>query len=278
MDLSVLKQKLDTLQAKPQQGQKTDYTTIFWRPTIGKQQIRVVPSVYDAANPFTELGFYYGITNKVMISPLNFGEPDPIAQFAAKLREGEYDKENYVLAKKLDAKNRIFIPIIVRGEEDKGVRLWQFGKQIFEDFLSMAADEEIGDFTDIVSGRDFTLETVGPESTGTPYNKTSVRPRMKTSPLSDDKALVEKWLEDQPNPREVFKRWTFDEMKDALGKWLSPEETESEDTFVTTTSTDSTDRQDLPWEKNGGQDNFKLDTNPGAVKEKKEDQFDKLFG
>lgn len=280
MDLSVLKQKLDTLQAKPQQGQKTDYTTIFWRPTIGKQQIRVVPSVYDAANPFTELGFYYGITNKVMISPLNFDEPDPIAQFAAKLREGEYDKENYVLAKKLDAKNRIFIPVVVRGEEDKGVRLWQFGKQIFEDFLSMAADDEIGDFTDIVNGRDFTLETVGPESTGTPYNKTSVRPRMKTSPLSDDTAQVELWLGTQPNPREVFKKWTFDQMKDALAKWLSPEEdtTEEATSFPTTSNIDSTDRQDLPWEKNGAENsNFKLDTNSESVKVKKEDQFDKLF-
>ncbi len=44
MDLSKLKQKLDTLQSKPQGGQKTDYTTIFWRPTVGKQQIRIVPS------------------------------------------------------------------------------------------------------------------------------------------------------------------------------------------------------------------------------------------
>ena len=78
-------------------------------------------------NPFTELKFYYGITNKVMLSPLNYGEKDPIALFASKLRE-EYTKENYVLAKKLDAKNRIFVPVLVRGEEDKGVRLWQFGK------------------------------------------------------------------------------------------------------------------------------------------------------
>ena len=74
MDLNALKQKLDTLQSKPQGGQKTDYTTIFWRPSVGKQQIRIVPSAYDASNPFTELKFYYGITNKVMISPLNFGK------------------------------------------------------------------------------------------------------------------------------------------------------------------------------------------------------------
>lgn len=275
MDLSVLKQKLDNLQSKAAPQQKTDYTTIFWRPSIGKQQIRIVPSAFDSASPFTELKFYYGITNKVMISPLNFGEKDPIAEFAQKLRQEEYDKENYVLAKKLDAKNRIFIPVIVRGEEDKGVRLWQFGKLVYEDLLSMAMDDEIGDYTDIVNGRDFTLETVGPESTGTNYNKTSVRPRMKTSALSDDPSQVETWLETQPNPQEVFKRFTFDEMKSALVKWLSPEEETSEDVpFVTTTSINTTDRKDLPWEKEETK-NFSLDTS--NVKENKKDKFDSIF-
>ena len=139
MDLNALKQKLDTLQSKPQGGQKTDYTTIFWRPTVGKQQIRIVPSAYDASNPFTELKFYYGITNKVMISPLNFGEKDPIALFAGKLREGEYNKENYVLAKKLDAKNRIFVPVVVRGEEDKGTRYYS----VTSDIAGRAADAQI---------------------------------------------------------------------------------------------------------------------------------------
>ena len=275
MDLSVLKQRLDSLQQKAAPQQKTDYTTIFWRPTLGKAQVRIVPSAFDSSSPFTELKFYYGITNKVMISPLNFGEKDPIAEFAQKLRAGEYDKENYVLAKKLDAKNRIFVPVIVRGEEDKGVRLWQFGKLIYEDLLSMAMDEEIGDYTDIVNGRDFTLETVGPEATGTNYNKTSVRPRMKTSALSDDKAQVETWLAEQPNPKEVFKRFTFDEMKSALVKWLSPEDSESEGDIISEPANDfDNDPKDLPWEENGGK-NFSLDTS--NVKEKKTDEFDKLF-
>ncbi len=112
MDLNAIKQKLEGLQVKPQ-GPKTDYSAIYWKPSIGKQQIRIVPSKYNPANPFTELKFYYGITNKVMLSPLSYGEKDPIALFAAKLRE-EYTKENFVLAKKLDPKTRYFVPVVVR--------------------------------------------------------------------------------------------------------------------------------------------------------------------
>mgnify|MGYP001589236487 CR=1 FL=1 len=263
MDLNALKQKLNTLQSKPQ-GQKTDYSTIFWRPTVGKQQIRIVPSAYDASNPFTELKFYYGITNKVMISPANFGEKDPIALFAGKLREGEYNKENYVLDKKLDAKNRVFVPVVVRGEEDKGTRLWQFGKQVYEELLALAVDDEIGDYTDIVNGRDLTVETVGPESTGTPYNKSSVRVRLKTSPLSEDATKVETWTNEQPNPKGgLFKRFTFEEMKSALEKWLSPEE---EPTEVIAAPVVSTPKQPS---------NFSLDTN--KAKQSKVDKFDSLF-
>jgi len=261
----MLKQKLDTLQSKPQGGQKTDYTTIFWRPTVGKQQIRIVPSAFNSSNPFTELKFYYGITNKVMISPTNFDEKDPIALFAQKLREGEYNKENYVLAKKLDAKTRTFVPVVVRGEEDKGVRLWQFGKQVYEELLALAVDDEIGDYTDIVNGRDLTVETVGPESTGTPYNKSSVRVRLKTSPLSEDASLVEKWTSEQPNPTDgLFKRYSFDEMKSALEKWLSPEEDSEEVVAAPVAPSTSTSNN-----------NFSLDTTKS--KQNKADAFDSMF-
>ena len=266
MDLNAIKQKLDGLQQKQQTGPKKDYSLIFWRPTVGKQQIRIVPSAINPKNPFTELKFYYGITNKVMISPLNFGEKDPIALFASKLRE-EYTKENYVLAKKLDPKVRIFAPVVVRGEEDKGVRLWQFGKTVYEELLSLAVDDEIGDYTDIVNGRDITVETVGPESTGTPYNKSSVRVRLKQSVLSEDSSLVEKWTKEQPDPTKEFKLFTFDEMKSALEKWLSPEEGEEGDII----SEPNDDFEDTKQSSS----NFSLDTS--KVKQTKQDQFDTLF-
>ena len=264
MDLNAIKQKLEGLQSKPQQGQKIDYSAIYWKPSIGKQQIRIVPSQYNPSNPFSELKFYYGITNKVMLSPLSYGEKDPIALFAAKLRE-EYTKENFVLAKKLDPKTRYFVPVVVRGEEDKGTRLWQFGKQVYEELLALAVDDEIGDYTDIVNGRDLTVETVGPESTGTPYNKSSIRVRMKTSPLGEG-SQVETWTSEQPNPNDgLFKQFTFDEIKSSLEKWLSPEDDEelSENVFPTATVSTNSNA------------NFSLDTS--NVKVKKADAFDSMF-
>jgi len=282
MDLSLLKKKLDGLQQKSSPKEKTDYSKIYWSPKVGKQQIRIVPSAFNKSNPFTELKIYYGITNKVMISPTNFGEKDPIALFAAKLR-GEYNKENFVLAKKLDPKVRIFAPVIVRGEEDMGVRLWQFGKSVYEELLSLATDEEIGDYTDIVNGRDITVETVGPESTGTPYNKSSVRVKLKTSPLSENKAQVESWLAEQPNPTDSFKKYTFDEMKSALEKWLSPGDSAEEGDIIDEANDGFEDEalvSKLPWDEERfaepkKQANYSLNTT--KVKQSKGDQFNSLF-
>ena len=150
MDLNLIKKKLDNLnQSKKSSGGGKN---LFWKPSVGKQVVRVVPNKYNKSIPFTEMFFYYGIGERVMASPQNWKEKDPIREFTKQLRSSN-DKENWRLAKKLDAKTRIFAPVIVRGEEDKGVRLWQFGKLIYEELLSLAVDEEIGDYTDIAQGR-----------------------------------------------------------------------------------------------------------------------------
>jgi hypothetical protein len=265
MNLDAIKKKLEMMQSKPTSGGANNQTKRF-KPQIGKQTVRVVPFKYNKEFPFTEMKFYYGIgSKKVIASPLNWGEKDPIAEFAKQLR-GTNDKENWRLAKKLDPKNRIFAPVIVRGEESEGVQLWEFGKEIFEAFLQMAADEEVGDFTDIMMGRDIKLVTVGPESTGTVYNKTTITPSMKTSPLSENDKDCELWLEDQVNPKESYKMLPFDEIKAALAEWLNPED-EKEEEFPADGKLTVEAKPES---------NYSLSTKP-AAKKSKADNFDALF-
>jgi hypothetical protein len=266
MDLNAIKKRLSDMQsqASNQGGQKTN---LFWKPSVGKQLIRVVPSKYNKDFPFTEMKFYYGIGSKrVMASPSNWGEKDPIEEFAKKLRSTN-DKENWRLAKKLDAKVRTFAPIVVRGQEDEGVKLWQFGKEVYQEFLNLAADDEIGDFTDINQGRDIKLSTVGPESTGTPYNKTSIGPSLKQTQLADTEDAVKQLLENQADPMKVFKPLTYDEMKTSLQEWLSPEGEEEEGSIVKEPAV-AFDSQP--------KSNYSLDTKP--AKQTKADKFDDLFG
>ena len=270
MDLDVIKQRLEAINKQSNNNGNGNGKQLFWKPSVGKQLIRVVPNKFNPANPFTEMMFYYGIGSKrVMASPMNWGEKDPIQEFAKQLRQTS-DKDNWRLAKKLDAKTRIFAPVIVRGEESEGVKLWQFGKEIYEAFLQMAADEEIGDFTDIVAGRDIKLNTVGPESTGTPYNRTTISPSLKTTSLSDDEAIVKEFLENQADPKKVFKPLSYDEMKQALQEWLSPEDAENEGDIIKEPAVDFDSDVKQP-----AQSNYSLSTK--QVKKSKTEQFDDLF-
>lgn len=268
MDINVLKQRLESMNKQSSNG-GGEKKNLFWKPTVGKQIIRVVPNKFNKANPFTEMMFYYGIGERVMASPANWGEKDPIAEFVAKLRQTS-DKENWRLAKKLEAKVRTFAPVLVRGMEDEGVKLWQFGSMVYQEFLNLATDDEIGDFTDVSSGRDIKLTTVGPEVTGTAYNKTTLSPSLKQSPISEDGAEVEKLLHEQVEPTKVFKKFTYEEVKAALQKFISPED-EGEEGSISSESAVSFD-SDV---KATPQSNYSLSAKP---KETKGDKFDSLFG
>jgi hypothetical protein len=266
MDIDVIKQRLTSLQTKKQPREKIDYSKIFWKPTIGKHTLRVVPSKFNKTNPFKEIYFHYGIGDKkVMIALNNFGEKDPIVEFAKELRKSE-DPSQWQLAKKLNPKMRVFVPVVVRGEEEKGVRLWEFGKEMYMELLNLADDEDIGDYTDIINGRDLKITTVGPESTGTTYNKSSVNVKPTTSPLTKDKKELEKWLEEQPDILEQYKKYTFDEMKDVLYKWLNPEDSENKETEDEEEETVSTPPMSSIVKKGKSE-----------VKKSKVDEFDELF-
>ena len=139
MDLDAIKQRLNAMQSNNTQS-GGERKQLFWKPTKGNQTIRVVPSKFNKTMPFTDMKFYYGIGVNVMPSRSNYMDEsgaelkDPIIEFVKQLRLTS-ESENWKLAKKLDPKVRYFAPVIVRGLESEGVKIWQFGKELYETFL-----------------------------------------------------------------------------------------------------------------------------------------------
>jgi hypothetical protein len=222
MNIDAIKKKLSALNNTGGERERIDYDAIFWRPVVGKHQVRIVTSKYNPEFPFSELKFHYRITKFPMIALSNFGKQDPIEDFVKELRKTS-DKENWSLSGKIEPRTRIFAPIIVRGEEAKGVRLWGFGVNIYKALLALAEDEDIGDYTDPVNGYDLIVEQVA----GNPYPTTTVRLKPKMSPLSTDAAQAEKWLKEQPNPLESFTQYDYDFIKNKLQAFLTPGSEES---------------------------------------------------
>ena len=224
MDLNLAKQKLAAAQNKGgQQREKIDYTKIFFKPKPGEYRVRILPNKYDKAWPIREVQFHYGFSKGPILALTNWGEADPIADFAKQLRKSA-DREDWQLAKKIEPKSRYFAAVIVRGEEHLGARLWEFGKLTNDQLVGIAADEDYGDFTDITDGRDFTMEATEDIIAGRKGIKCNLRIKPKTTPISEDAALVEKLLNEQPDILGINRRYTYDQLKEVLTKWLNPED------------------------------------------------------
>jgi hypothetical protein len=214
LNIAALKAKLGQFN---RQGERSD---ALWKPTEGKTVVRIVPWKDNKENPFVELYFHY-LGNKTYLSPTSHGNRDPIMEFAEELA-AEGTKDAYAQARPFRAKLRTFVPVIVRGEEDKGVRFMSFGKTVYTELLSIIADPDYGDITDVKSGRDIVVEYVPQEKSDTSFAKTMVRPKPNQTPLHADADTVQKYLTEQPDIRTLFKEPTYEELKVALERYLDP--------------------------------------------------------
>jgi len=228
-NINMIKEKLNSVK-KGYSGGNSENSDL-WKPEKPTTIIRLVPYKYNLEYPFSELQFHYGI-GKSMLSPRSVGKADPIYNLAYKLYKSGNTKDMNI-AKNLFPKLRVYVPVIVRGEEDKGVRFWGFGKQIYEQLLELMANDEFGDITDVSKGTDLTIKWSSPEEEGTAWGKVTITPRRNASPLSDDPILVEKWLENQKDIFEIFKMPTLEEMNARLTDWLSTSSGTEEETEVT---------------------------------------------
>jgi hypothetical protein len=219
LDINALKSKLNSF--KRTGG---DRDTSIWKPKEGKTVIRIVPWKDNPANPFIELYFHY-LGNKSYLSPLSYGNRDPIAEFADALRSDQSrdPKERYAEARPFMPKLRTYVPIIVRGEEDKGVRFYSFGKTVYQELLSYISDPDYGDITDPKTGRDIVVEFIPQEKSDTNFSKTSVKVKPAQTPISADAAQMKLWLTEQPDIKELYSEPTYNELKVVLEKYLDPD-------------------------------------------------------
>lgn len=225
IDLAAIRKKLNQLS-----GQNSK-KNIMWRPEENADTtIRLIAYPDNDGQPFKELMFYYNIGNNPgLLAPYQFNKPDPIQELITKLRE-DSDKSSYELAKKLYPKMRCYAPVIVRGEEDKGVRLWAFGKQIYQSLLNYMLDEDYGDITDPHSGRDIRVTCT--KQPGKQYATTEVRPRGKDSPLAESDSTVKQWMDNIPDVNDMYELKSYNELENIVNAWLSGEDEDSSVGYV----------------------------------------------
>ena len=214
IDIEAIKRRVEELS-----GIRRTSSIQLWKPNIGEYKIRCLPWKNSPdGQPFNERWFYYIGDNTGMLTPKQFGKPDPIDNLIRKLYNSG-KPEDRILAKKLSPKMRCYAPVVVRGEEDKGVQVWSFGKIVYQRILGFFLDEEVGDILSTSEG--FDLKVTISKQPGKQFNDTAVDPARRATALHADQAIAQKWLDNIPNIDDMYRQKTTEEIELVLNNWLN---------------------------------------------------------
>ena len=245
IDMELMRRKLATLR-----GENTgNGNSVWFKPDEGDTDIRIVPT--NDGDPLKEMFFHYNVGDHrggILCPKRNFGENCPICEFASSLwREGSdnNDEESKKLAKSLFVRTRYFSPVVVRGREEEGIKVYGYGKQAYELLLGYILDPEYGDITDMNEGTDITLTYTKPTKPGA-FPQTNLKMRRNTSPLLSDKDAIPALLDRMPEFDSLFERLTPAQIDAILDEQLatdsSAESRSSETTKYNNNAENSVDK------------------------------------
>lgn len=222
IDISKMRNKLNTLKGKGGQLAK------FWKPQIGTQTIRILPT--QDGDPFKSFFFHYGLNNESVLCPKhNFGEDCAVCDFVSKLYN-DGDDESREMARKLVKKQRFFSPVLVRGEEGEGARVWGYSKTVYQTLLETVLNPDYGDITDQENGVDIDLRYE--KTAGKLYPETMLTFKRRSSMLCEDIGDDEcqELLNSVPDFDKLHKRRTSEEVKALLDAFFADEGEEKGET------------------------------------------------
>ena len=225
--MAVNVQKLAARLKEFEDGQKaSEFAKLLWKPKEGLQTLRIVPYKFNPDSPFIELKFYYNLGGNHYLAPCTFGKPDPILEVIETLRSSGSNEEKEIAAK-LNPTARTYAPVIVRGEEDQGVRYWGFGVTVYKQLLKLMTNAKWGDITSWTEGNDidveFHKESTKKNAKGQSFPETTITPcPQKTSVVDPTRRDLMEKLKDQTDILQIFPLKTYEELQKAINAWLYP--------------------------------------------------------
>ena len=202
----------------------------IWKPEPGKQVVRIVPNQFQNDFPVIELKWHYDFNGDRVsyLSPSSVNQPDPIVELANRL---EKVKESWLKGRKMQPKLRTYVPIIVRGREEEGVKFWGFGARVCEQLMKvMNQPEDYGDITDLTNGCDIQVDFKSADELKADFPETQILVKPKPRPVIDPahpKAaqIMELITKKQPKIFDIYTPATYEELAAALEIKLERERT-----------------------------------------------------
>jgi hypothetical protein len=121
----------------------------------------------------------------------------------------------------MQPKLRTYVPIVVRGKEEEGVKFWGFGARVCEQLMSAINEPDYGDITDLNNGYDITVDFKTAEELKADFPDTKILIKPKPRPVIDPehpkaKEIMELITKKQPNIYDIYKPASYEELVAAL--------------------------------------------------------------
>lgn len=218
IDLEAIRKKVQQLQ-----GGRRSSRVQFWKvgPRTEAYKVRALPwpaEVLKDGQPFVERWFYYIGDNPGILAPFQFGKEDPISDLRKKLYDSG-DPSDREIAKKLRPKMRCYLPVLERGKEADGIKVWSFGKIVYQRLLNFFLKEDIGDWMDPKTG--FDIEVTISRQDGKLFNDTAVDLARRESRLADTDDEIAALVEAVPNINDMYRERSTEEIEKILSDWLN---------------------------------------------------------
>jgi hypothetical protein len=233
IDLKKMRQKLADLHNRGGNGGAR-----FWKPSEGENVVRILPT--KDGDPFKHFHFHYNVGEKTgfLCPKKNFGDECPVCDFVSKLYN-DGDDDSVQMARKLVAKSRFFSPVVVRGEDAEGVKVWGYSKTVYEGLLQLVLNPDYGDITDPHNGTDLVL-TYG-KAPGAMYPSTNITARRKTTAISADSDQMSEYLDSEPDFDNLFEVKSKEDVTAILDRFLLGGESDTSEGVVVPNKTGGTD-------------------------------------
>jgi len=141
----------------------------IWRPTSGSTTIRIVPNKKDPEWPFYMVYIHgrdyttkIGLANYEFVSPKSFQKEDPAELFANNLYRQDYEN-NKQFIKYFSPQKFYYIPILIRGKESSGIKVWPVNTKTYEKIFNIISTiyedegEESSKIFDLKRGTDLVI-------------------------------------------------------------------------------------------------------------------------
>jgi len=241
--LAELKARLSTL------NRKTTKNNDIWKPK-DEHDVRLVKSGVEEL--FVERAFHFNIgdARDLLCPKINFGEECVICDYAEVLRKWKDDKgrdkpekvrkEDFEIFKKIQATSKVYVPMIERTEDGKGISSpawWALTQNQAGQILEVCSDpdrlRECGiDPDDADNAMDavfspskafdlhVSFKKPGEKENKKTFTVIDIKPKYKPSPLTGNKAKDAELAAEVKPLKDVFERTTSTDVERAFAKWL----------------------------------------------------------